>query len=515
MLAKRIEGLVRQALADFGLEDAPGLKIDIPPDNKFGDYATNAAITNAKNLKKNPLTIAHTLAAKIKELDSERLIREIQVAPPGFINIFLDDHFLQREILAIKGLDRQWGRAVVGRGEKILLEFVSANPTGPLHVGHGRWAVLGDVIARLLTAAGYEVATEFYVNNVGNQVEKLWASVEAVRVGGEVPEGGYGGAYVKEVQGNSREEVVAFLLKQQQEILNKLGVNFDNYFLESSLHEKGEVKEAIGRLAERGLTFEENGALWFKAQELGDDKNRVLVKEDGHSTYFAADLAYHLDKYKRGYGHLINIWGTDHHGYVPRLKLAVAAMGFLPENLEIIIGQLVSLYRGDEQVRMSKRTGEMVTLEEVVEEIGCDATRFFFAATDANTHLDFDLELAKKKTNDNPVFYVQYAHARICSIINKAGGVSAMEELEGLADPAERELILKILSFPDVVAQAARSRSPNRLTEYGKELATVFHHFYEKCRVLGHPSRLLLADASRITLRNVLELLGISAPEAM
>ncbi len=332
-----------------------------------------------------------------------------------------------------------------------------------------------------------------------------------------MPENGYGGAYIKEVKGNSKEECLASILSEQQATLKQLGVEFTRFFNESDLHAKGEVKEAISRLEKNGKTIVEEGAVWFKSEEMGDDKNRVLVRADGSPTYFAADLAYHLDKYARGFDRLIDIWGTDHHGYVKRVKAAVEAMGLPPEKLEIIIGQLVTLYRGNEPVRMSKRTGEMVTLQEVLDEIGPDATRFFFAASDVNSHLDFDLELAKKQSNDNPVFYVQYAHARICSILKKAGdeGRRTRDDLSSLNEPAERELMLKLLAWPDVVNGAARLRQPHKVTEYGKELATVFHHFYEKCRVIGNPARLLLVDASRITLRNVLELLGIKAPEAM
>ena len=516
MLQATLESLLNYALLSLGIEKAQ-YKIDVPPRQEMGDYATNAAILAARQLRKNPLELAQAIADKVKELDKEKLFSKIEVAKPGFINFFLNDHFIQQNIKGIIGKDRDWGLVTNDKGPKVLLEFVSANPTGPLHVGHGRWAVVGDCIARILKAAGYKVESEFYVNNIGNQVEKLWASVEAARAGQPTPENGYGGAYIKEVKGDNKEAVLQFILDEQKETLEKLGVRFDRFFNESELHAKGEVKEAVLRLEQRHKTIVEGGAIWFKSMEMGDDKNRVLVREDGNPTYFAADLAYHLDKFSRGFDLLINIWGTDHHGYVKRLKAAVEAMGLPAENLEIIIGQLVTLYRGDEPVRMSKRTGEMVTLQEVIEEIGADATRFFFAASDVNSHMDFDLELAKKQSSENPVYYVQYAHARICSIIKKSSVTSHQSpvDLSELTSPAERELMLKLLSFPDVVESAARLRHPHRITEYGKELSTVFHHFYEKCRVLGNPARLVLVDASRINLRNVLELLGITAPEAM
>ncbi|MGB9613705.1 MAG: arginine--tRNA ligase, partial [Candidatus Margulisiibacteriota bacterium] len=313
-----------------------------------------------------------------------------------------------------------------------------------------------------------------------------------------------------------RELILNEIIEEQKKTLENLGVKFDRFFYERDLHEKQKVKWAVEKLHELGKTFEENGALWFKSQEFGDDKNRVLIREDGQPTYFAADIAYHLDKFSRNYDRLINIWGADHHGYVARLRAALKALGQPEDKLEVFIGQLVTLYRGKEPVRMSKRTGQMITLQEVIDEIGADATRFFFAATDVNSHLDFDLELAKKKSHENPVFYVQYAHARICSILRKAAGeMPKSDNLFSLEHPAERELMVKILSWPEVVLTAARLRHPHRLAEYGKELATVFHYFYEQCKVLGNPARLVLANATRITLRNVLKLLGISAPEKM
>ncbi len=512
MFQSKIELLVDSALRSLGIQEKLHFKVDIPPRKEFGDYSTNAAIVAAHKLSRQPIEIAQELAVHLKG----DIFSKIEVVKPGFINFFLNDQFIQQAVLGIQAKDRDWGKGIRGRGKRVLLEFVSANPTGPLHVGHGRWAVIGDAIARLLKADGCEVETEFYVNNIGNQVDKLWESVNAVRDGRGIPEGGYGGAYIKEIEGDSKEKAISFILGQQKDTLDKLGVHFDRFFNESELHAKGEVKEAVSRLEKNHKTIIEDGAVWFKSQELGDDKNRVLVRENGEPTYFAADLAYHLDKFSRGYDLLINIWGTDHHGYVKRMKAAVRAMGLPEEKLEIIIGQLVTLYRGNEPVRMSKRTGEMVTLQEVIDEIGADATRFFFSATDVNSHLDFDLELAKKQSAENPVYYVQYAHARICSILRKTEDQRPKtEDLSGLTHPAERELMLKLLSWPDVVEAAAQLRHPHRLTEYGKELATVFHKFYEQCRVLGNPARLVLVDVSRITLRNVLELLGIKAPEAM
>lgn len=513
MLQLKIKQLLEKALSAIGATDTIQFKIDIPSNDKLGDYASNIAIVNAKKLSQNPMQLAQSLVDKI----DQSMFDKIEIAKPGFINFFLKQEYILEQIMAIPEQDHVFGHNNAFLDQSVLIEYVSANPTGPLHVGHGRWAVVGDVISKLLKACGAKVVTEFYVNNIGNQVEKLWLSIEAVRMGKPVPENGYGGEYVKDIKGETKELALENVLNEQKAILSRAGVIFDNFFFESDLHEKDLVNIAIKLLTKNGHTYEKEGAIWFAAQALGDDKDRVLIRADGVPTYFAADIAYHLEKANRGFSKLINIWGTDHHGYVARLKLALKALGLDENRLEIIIGQLVTLYRGDEPVRMSKRTGEMVSLEEVLDEIGPDATRFFFAASDVNSHLDFDLELAKKHSTDNPVFYLQYAHARIASILRKSSDeqqATIVGEIE-LNDPAERKLMLKILSWPDVVREAARLRHPHRITEYGKELATTFHHFYEKCRVLGNPSRIFLADCSRITLRNVLELLGISVPESM
>ena len=511
----KLLSLLSRVLKELGIEENIGFKVELSPRPELGDFSTNLAILYARKLSREPRELAQAVAQKAKELDRENLLERVEIAGPGFVNFFLNDAYLQASLIEIEKLDHAFGRSEKGAGEKVLLEFVSANPTGPLHVGHGRWAVMGDVIGRLLDAVGYKVYREYYVNNIGNQVEKLIESIKARKEGREVPEGGYGGAYISDLLGVKA--VLPFIIAEQAATLKKLGVEFDRWFLESDLHEQNKVRMAVEKLHDLRKTFEEGGAIWFKSQEMGDDKNRVLIREDGAPTYFAADIAYHLDKFSRGYGRLINIWGTDHHGYVGRLKAALAAAGQPAEKLEIIIGQLVTLYRGNEPVRMSKRTGEMVTLQEVIDEIGKDATRFFFSATDVNSHLDFDLELAKKQSHENPVYYLQYAHARISSIFRKSTDQRqpSTEELSGLNHPAERELMLKLISWPDVVSVAAALRHPHRVTEYGKELAAVFHSFYEKCRVLGNPARMRLVNASRITLRNVLELLGISAPESM
>jgi arginyl-tRNA synthetase len=521
MLQSKIESLLTEALSASGISEPLNYKVDKPPRKELGDFATNVAILGARQTKQNPLAFAAKLVDKIKEFDQGEAISKIEVVKPGFINFFIKDSLIQNSIAEVIRQDHAWGQGSRVKGQRILLEFVSANPTGPLHVGHGRWAVIGDVIGRLLKTAGFAVETEFYVNNIGTQVELLEASVNARRAGKDIPEGGYGGDYIKDVKGDTRAEMLEFILREQRRTLDALEVKFDRWFYENQLHDKGQVLGAVQKLRDLGVTFEEDGATWFKSQELGDDKNRVLMREDGRPTYFAADIAYHLDKFARGFDRLIDIWGTDHHGYVGRLKAALKVLKQPVDKFEIIIGQLVTLYRGDQPIRMSKRTGEMVSLQEVMNEIGVDATRFFFAATDVNSHLDFDLELAKKKSADNPVYYLQYGHARICSIFRKAKeealgtGNWKLGDLTSLNDPAERELMVKLLEWPRQIEDAAQLRHPHRITEYGKELAITFHHFYEKCRVLGNPARLTLVDASRIVLRNVLELLGINAPEQM
>ncbi|MEE8638023.1 MAG: arginine--tRNA ligase [Candidatus Margulisiibacteriota bacterium] len=522
MSQSKIEAFLKAALTDLGIEEKLDFKVDIPPRKELGDYASNIAILYARKLSRNPIELAEQIAKKISVLDKAKTFKKVEAAKPGFINFTLTESFLQQVLPEIQKQDHDWGKSKTGHAQKVLLEFVSANPTGPLHVGHGRWAVIGDAIGRLLEAVGCKVEREYYVNNIGTQVELLVESVRATREGREVPEGGYGGDYVKEIgkqKAESKKQILDLIIDEQKKTLENLGIKFDRWFYENELHQKEKVRWAVEKLHSLRVTFEEGGAIWFKSQELGDDKNRVLIREDGNPTYFAADIAYHLDKFSRGYDHLIDIWGTDHHGYVRRLRAAMQALDQPVEKLEIIIGQLVTLYRGKESVRMSKRTGEMITLEEVIDEIGADATRFFFSASDVNSHLDFDLELAKKKSHENPVFYVQYAHARICSILRKSEiRIPKSEQgidLSGLTHPAERDLIFELLTWPDVVKEAARLRHPHRLTEYGKELATNFHFFYEKCRVLGNPARLVLVDASRIVLKNVLELLGICAPERM
>ena len=530
-MKQELEKIVRSALAELyssAVESVIGI-----PGQKYGDFSTNAALLLASQRNEPLPEIAKKIAEHIKLNDRNNLFKSVDSTRTGFVNFILSDTFLQENLLRIKREGSNYGRTKKYDGKKVLMEFVSANPTGPLHIGHGRWAVIGDDIASLLEAVGYKVDREFYVNDCGNQVEKLEASVIARANGQEIPEGGYGGAYVVDLADKLRSDIgkpsfrnilLNTMLDDQKRVLGGLDVKFDRFFSEKSLHEEGKVKESIEKMKKSGTTFIEQGALWFKSTDYGDDKNRVIVRENGESTYFAADIAYHLDKLNRGYDLLINVWGADHHGYVARLKTALKALGHPLEKLEVIIGQLVSLYRGAEPVRMSKRTGDMITLEEVVEEIGKDATRFFLTMVTAQSHLDFDLDLAKKHATENPVYYVQYAHARLMSIFREweAKGPKTDEapDLSLLAHPSERILMRKLLDYEDEIAAAAGKRAPHLLVEYAKNLAAIFHNYYHKCRVISEDekmsrARLRLCETTRIVIRNVLELLKVDAPERM
>lgn len=506
------------------------VEIEIPKNASFGDYSTNIAMIAAKKNGTNPSSTASDLVAGLKKDRMSSILDSITSTPQGFINFKLKDSFLQDNIKSVLDKKGKYGRAYIGKGKKVLIEFVSANPTGPLHIGHGRWAVIGDCVARLLLTAGFKVDTEFYVNDAGEQVEKLVSSINARMNGTDIPEGGYAGAYIGEMASVLKDEkdlkkkALDRIISEQRSILDKLGVSFKNWFYESTLHKKGLLKKAVELLTKKGLTFSEGNALWFKSSAYGDDKNRVLIKDDGSATYFAADIAYHIDKFNRGYDRLINVWGTDHHGYIGRLKAALTALGYPAEKLQIIIGQLVALYRGKELVRMSKRTGEMITLKEVIEEIGKDETRYFLVRNSPNTHIDFDLELAKSKSMENPVYYVKYAHARIKSIITEAAKIGlhadGNSEMSLLTTPAERNLMLKLLRFSDEVANSAQQAQPHRLTAYAEELAQIFHNYYHQQRVITDDqrlskARLALVLAASIVIKNVLNLLGIEAPEQM
>ncbi|MEB3197147.1 MAG: arginine--tRNA ligase [Candidatus Sericytochromatia bacterium] len=538
---------------DFAVESLPTPGVEVPRDPQHGDYASNIAMVLAKPARMAPLKIAEAIA-RHASLDGP--IASVEVAPPGFINLRLSQAWLAENLRMILRQQAAYGHSEVGRGERVLLEYVSANPTGPLHVGHGRWAAIGSGLAHVLRAAGFAVDQEFYVNDAGNQMQLLGRSLEArlrQRQGEavEVPEDGYHGAYMAEVaaraesalglgilQAPEEERLNALtdfardtLLAMQQATLAQMGTRFDHYFSERSLHQAGRVDEAIARLKETGHLYQQDGAWWLRSTDFGDDKDRVVIRENGQPTYLAADIAYHWDKLQRGYTRLVNIMGADHHGYVARLSAAVQALGGEARTLHVIIGQMVNLFRDGEPVRMSKRSGEMVTLQEVLDEVGADAARYFLLMRSTDTTLDFDLALAVKESADNPVFYVQYAHARICSILRMAqqahpglvleGDALSDADLSLLVTPDERQLLLKLALFPDEVASAALAMEPYRIARFAQELAAGFHQFYTNCRVLTDDqalmrARLALIIAARIVLRNALaDLLGVSAPERM
>lgn len=517
------------ALVKSVVPTASNIEIEVPKNAKYGDYSTNIAIILSRSNNTPPQETANEIAYNLKNLN-KGFFSKIDIAGPGFINFSVSDSALINNLAKIIKTKERYGSSNAGKNKRLLLEFVSANPTGPLHIGHGRWAVIGDCLANLLSANGYKVDKEFYVNDAGEQVQKLVRSIRARMEGNDIPEGGYAGAYITELAVELKEskdiqkDALQLIISGQKQTLNLLGVHFNRWFYETEIHKKKLLSALLKKIESLGLTFHEDNAIWFKSSEYGDDKNRVLVKDDGTTTYFAADIAYHIDKFNRGYDKLINVWGTDHHGYVARLKAALTALGYPAEKLEIVLGQLVALYRGKELIRMSKRTGDMITLQEVIDEIGKDATRYFLAKNSPNTHLDFDLELAKSKTLENPVYYVGYAHARICSIITegKKSGLSARSDasLKLLDTVEDRSLMLKLLRYEDETGNAARSMQPHRLTAYAEELSALFHSYYHKHRIITDNrelscARLSLVLATSIVLRNVLKLLGITAPEHM
>ncbi|MDO8950873.1 MAG: arginine--tRNA ligase [Actinomycetota bacterium] len=563
-----IKSLISDALdaaldaGELTLAERPEITVERPRELSHGDWATNIAMRAAKAAGMPPRQVAEVIAAR---MTGHPDVAAVEIAGPGFINIRLSAAALQRVIVSAREQRADFGRSDLGGGKRAQVEFVSANPVGPMHVGHGRWAALGDSLARLLGHVGYRVEREFYVNDQGVQMDVFAESVAARYLelcGREVefPENGYRGAYITDIareiladEGESwadtsaaereshfKEKAYAQVLAHLKQVLSGMGVEFDVWFSERTLHSPGAdggpsaIVRAIARLRETGYIFEEEGATWFRSTDFGDDKDRVLQKADGDYTYFAADIAYHWDKFEiRGFDLVIDIWGADHHGYVKRMEAAAAALGH-PGKLELVIGQLVNLFRNGEVVRMSKRTGEMVTFEDLLDEVGPDAARYFFLRRSTDQALDFDIALAKEQSSDNPVYYVQYAHARICSILRKAAGqpdaddvaplagalIPADVDLALLGHDAELALFRKLAEFGEVVEIAATQRAPHKLTRYAEELAASFHQFYTVCHVIGDDpaltaARLSVVDATRIVLELVLALLGVSAPQRM
>src|SRR5919109_758915 len=547
LLTRAVEKTARGG--ELNATELPPLFLEPPKQREFGDLATNVAMLWAKTAKKSPLLIAEAI---LKNLDDpEGILARKEVARPGFLNFtFSPKFYFQRLRDLAAGKEAQID---LGHGEKVQVEFASVNPTGPLHVGHGRVAVIGDVLARVHQATGFSVEREYYVNDAGKQMENLGLSLYARyrELFGEkidFPQNGYPGDYVKEIAaqlkqqhgdkllGESKEAAIEFfrqnggdaLLANIRNQLDAFGVRFDSFFSEEALRERGEVERTLELLRSRGLIYSRDGAEWFKSIQFGDDKDRTVIKSDGELTYFASDIAYHRNKFERKFNKLVNVWGADHHGYVPRLKAGLQGLGYDPNLLHVVLVQMVQLTRRGEPVRMGKRTGEFVLLEEVLEEVGRDAARFFFLMRKSDSHLDFDLDLAKRQSSENPVFYVQYAHARVASIFEQArrSGVTwnpsevrniSVERLE-LAE--EMELIRKMIQFNDVLEESVRELEPHRMVFYLLDLAGEFHRYYNRHRVISDDlalsrARLLLVENVQQTIRQGLEILGVDAPMKM
>ena len=540
--AVRLDGVLQ-------LDTLPEIQVERPGNSQHGDFSTNLPLRLARATRINPLELAQTLVDRIP---GGGPVDRVEAAPPGFMNFYLKDQWLQQQVDVVREAGGEFGNVDLGRGRRIMVEFVSVNPTGPVHVGHTRGAVLGSTLANVLDAAGYQVTREYYVNDAGSQMDAFYRSILArykgsLGVPAEMPSNGYMGDYVNELgqeiadaegarflEGNEdealksigdlgREKMVTLI----REDLSRIGVVFDNWFSERALYQDGEYDRALEALREKNYLSHREDALWFNSTMLGDDKDNVVVRSSGEPTYFASDIAYHYNKFiGRGFDAVVDIWGADHQGHVPRMKSAVAALGIEPERLTVLISQMVTLKRGEEVVRASKRTGDFVTLRELAEEVGSDACRYFFLARTPSTQMEFDLELAKKESSENPVYYVQYAHARNAGILSLArsrdidwsGGDVAL-----LQHPSELGLIRAMVRLPELVEQMATTLEPHHLPHYTMELATAFHWFYENCRVISAHAedndltlaRLKLVESAQIVFRRSLELMGMTAPERM
>ena len=547
VLTEAIINTAKEAIAAGVVKDGtlPEVLLEVPPKKEFGDFATNFAMQSARALRCNPRVLAQYI---VENLDCS-YVKKAEIAGPGFINFYLDPDWVYDMLAQIVEAGENYGNLPKASGEKIQLEYVSANPTGPLHVGHGRGAAVGSALANLLKAAGYDVEQEYYINDAGNQMNNLARSVNAryLELLGqpcEFPEDGYHGhdiidtaqriinkygdrflqmdeaARLEEFKTIAYQEKLAAL----KEDLERFNVRYDVWFSEKTLHENNKIKESCDMLLEKGYMYEKDGALWLKSTAFGDDKDRVVIRDNGVPTYFAADIAYHANKFGRGFDRVINLWGADHHGYIARMKAAVQCMGYRPEQLEILILQMVRLLRDGQEVKMSKRTGQSVTLNELIDEVGTDAARFFFVMRSIDSQLDFDLDLAKKKSNDNPVFYVQYAHARICSIMRQVAEAGITVQGKGnyklLTEPVEVDLIKKLGEYPEMLESAAKERAVQHVAHYVYDLAGLFHSAYNQCRILGvneelQQARLAMVMAVGHVVRHALSILGVSAPEKM
>ncbi len=550
LITEVIKVHVQEALREIFPEEGVEVIVEPAKDTRHGDFATNVAFLLARRRKKSPREVAQELQKIFQEKLQE--IARVEIAGVGFINFFLTDHFLLSRLKRVFIEEEDFGAVNLGQNRRIQVEFVSVNPTGPLHVGHGKCAAFGDALARVLAKAGFQVEKEYYVNDAGRQIDLLGASLEArcrqlLGEDVEIPEGGYKGDYLIDIarqfleekgeallnlpEGEKREIFKQFavesILRDIRADLDRFRVFFDVWFHEQLLYQNDTVKTVLQILAEKGYTYERDGALWLKTTLWGDDKDRVLIRENGLPTYFASDIAYHWNKWQRGFDQVIDIWGADHHGYIPRMQAAVSALGLPQGFLEIFIVQFVTLLRGGQPERMSTRQGEFIPLKELVAEVGVDVARYYFLMRDPATHLEFDVEEAKKKSMDNPVYYVQYAHARIASLFKEAEKrglkIEPFDQLQEVRFRVqeEREIVKKILYFPDVVKNAAQLRQPYLICVYLQDLASSFHSFYNLHRILDREDlsltsfRLGLCRAMQIVLRNALSLLGISAPETM
>ena len=547
VLTDAIIKTAKNAIAAGVVKDGtlPEVQLTVPPKKEFGDFASNFAMQSARALRCNPRVLAQYI---VENLDCP-YVKKAEIAGPGFINFYLNPDWVYDMLARIVEAGENYGNLPKASDEKIQLEYVSANPTGPLHVGHGRGAAVGSALANLLKAAGYDVEQEYYINDAGNQMNNLARSVNArylELLGKEIefPEDGYhghdiidtaqriinkyGDRFLQMEEAERLEEFKTIAYQEKlaalKEDLERFNVRFDVWFSEKTLHEANKIKEACERLLEKGYMYEQDGALWLKSTAFGDDKDRVVIRDNGVPTYFAADIAYHANKFGRGFDRVINLWGADHHGYIARMKAAMQCMGYQPEQLEILILQMVRLLRDGQEVKMSKRTGQSVTLNELIDEVGTDAARFFFVMRSIDSQLDFDLDLAKKKSNDNPVFYVQYAHARICSIMRQVAEAGIKVQGKGdyklLTEPVEVDLIKKLGEYPEMLATAARERAVQQVAHYVYDLAGLFHSAYNQCRILGvnedlQQARLTMVMAVGHVVRHALSILGVSAPEKM
>jgi arginyl-tRNA synthetase len=529
--------------------DFPEVNVEKPKVEAHGDFSTNFAMVIASLQKMPPRKVAQAIVDKLN--DSGRLLEKIEIAGPGFINFYVTPAAWHPVLLEIQNTDRRFGASELGGGERVQVEFVSSNPTGPLHVGHGRGAAVGDSVSNILAFCGYDVQREYYINDSGRQIQTLGRSVflryrELFGKTAPFPEDCYQGDYIREIAGRIKNQHGDALLHREEdeavmycartaagdimegirEDLTLFGVSFDEWFSEQSLYDAGEVDRILAESKERNIIYEKDGALWFKTSDLGDEKDRVVVRRNGQTTYFASDIAYHNDKYRRGFQRVIDVWGADHHGYIPRMQAAIEACGHKRNQFQVILVQLVNLLRGGQPVAMSTRAGEFVTLRDVIDEVGKDAARFIFLTRHYESPLDFDLEVAKQQTNENPVYYVQYVHARISSIIRKAvdNGKADVQwnetAIARLQEYEEIQLIKTLAEYPETVATSAEKLEPHRITFFLMNLAAAFHAYYNKHRVLSEDpvlshGRLVLVESIRKVIRNGLALLGVDAPDKM